>query len=95
MATTQSHGRLSISGLGWGLSPTPVVLFVLFMLVALFVPPRLAHRRLSTLPSAPTNSSRVWIDGLVWSIVLGWLIALIFGTIYNWIGARRALQEIS
>ena len=38
MATTQSHGRLSISGLGWSLSATLVVLFVLCMLAALFVP---------------------------------------------------------
>ena len=95
MATTQSHGRLSISGLGWGLSATLVVLFVLCMLVALFVPLRSAHGWVSLLSDAPINSSRVWIDGLVWSIVLGWLIALIFGTIYNWIGARRCLQEIS
>ena len=95
MATTQSHGGLSISGLGWGLSATLVVLFVLCMLVALFVPLRLAHGWVSLLSDAPIDSSRVWIDGLVWSIVLGWLIALIFGAIYNWIGARRALQEIS
>ena len=61
----------------------------------LFVPLRLAHGWVSLLSDAPINSSRVWIDGLVWSIVLGLLIALIFGTIYNWIGARRALQEIS
>ena len=61
----------------------------------LFVPLRLAHGWVSLLSDAPIDSSRVWIDGLVWSIVLGLLIALIFGTIYNWIGARRALQEIS
>jgi hypothetical protein len=95
MATTQSHGRLSISGLGWSLSATLVVLFVLCMVAALFVPLRLAHGWVSLLSDAPIDSSRVWIDGLIWSIVLGWLIALIFGTIYNWIVARRALQEVS
>ena len=95
MATIQSHGRLSISGLGWSLSATLVVLFVLCMLAALFVPLRLAHGWVGLLSDAPINSSRVWIDGLIWSIVLGWLIALIFGTIYNWIVARRALQEVS
>ena len=94
MVTTRSHGRLSISGLGWSLSATLVVLFVLCMLAALFVPLRLAHGWVSLLSDAPIDSSRVWIDGLVWSIALGWLIALIFGTIYNWIVARRALQEI-
>jgi len=45
------------------------------------------------LSDAPIDSSRVWVEGLLWSLALGWLIALVFGTIYNWIVARRALQE--
>ena len=94
MATSQSHGPLSISGLGWSLSVTFVVLFVLCMLAAFFVPLRLAHGWVGLLSDAPIDSSRIWIDGFVWSLVLGWLIALIFGTIYNWIVAHRALQEI-
>jgi hypothetical protein len=47
------------------------------------------------LSDAPIDSSRVWVEGLIWSIALGWLTALVFGTIYNWIVARRALHEIS
>ena len=94
MATTQSHGRLSISGLGWSLSATLVVLFVLCMVAALFVPLRLAHGWISVWSDAPINSSRVWIDGLVWSVAVGWLVALIFGTIYNSIVARRALHDV-
>ena len=94
MATSQPHRPLSISGLGWSLSITLVVLFVLCMLAALFVPVRLAHGWVGLLLDAPINSSRIWIDGFVWSLVLGWLIALIFGTIYNWIIARRSLQEV-
>jgi hypothetical protein len=35
----------------------------------------------------------VWVEGLIWRIVLGWLIALVFGTIYNSIVARAALQD--
>ena len=53
MATTQSHGRLSISGLGWSLSATLVVLFVLCMVAALFVPLRLAHGWISVWSDAP------------------------------------------
>jgi hypothetical protein len=94
MATTQSHGRLSISGLGWSLSATLVVLFVLCMVAALFVPLRLAHGWISVWSDAPIDSSRVWIDGLVWSVAVGWLVALIFGTIYNSIVARRALHDV-
>jgi hypothetical protein len=95
MKTIASHGRLSISGLGWSFSATFVVLFVLCMLAALFLPLRLAHGWVSLWSEAPIDSSRVWIDGLVWSVAIGWLIALIFGTIYNSIVARRALHEIS
>jgi hypothetical protein len=95
MKTIASHGRLSISGLGWSCSATFVVLFVLCMLAALFMPLRLAHGWINLWSDAPIDSSRVWIDGLIWSVVVGWLVALIFGTIYNSIVARRALHEIN
>lgn len=95
MTTTHSHARLSISGLGWGFCAALVVLFVLCMVAALFVPVRLAHGWVNLLSDAPIDSSRVWIEGLIWSVVLGWLIALVFGTIYNWIIGRRALQELA
>jgi len=75
MKTVASHGRLSISGLGWSCSATFVVLFVLCMLAALFVPLRLAHGWIGLWSDAPIDSSRVWIDGLIWSVVVGWLVA--------------------
>ncbi|HZP70709.1 MAG TPA: hypothetical protein VFB29_12265 [Pseudolabrys sp.] len=95
MKADASYGRLSISGLGWSCSATLVVLFVLCMLAALFLPLRLAHGWISLWTDAPIDSSRVWIDGLVWSIVVGWLVALVFGTIYNTIVGRRAIHEMS
>ena len=94
MAITHAHSRLSISGLGWGISAAFVVLFVLCMLAALFVPLRAAHGVVSLLSDAGIRSTRIWIDGLVWSVVVGWLLALVFGTIYNWIVARRAPELI-
>jgi hypothetical protein len=95
MAITHSHARLSISALGWSFSATLVVLFVLCMLAAFFMPLRLAHGWVNLLSDAKIDSSRIWVEGLIWSIVLGWLVALVFGTIYTWIVGRRALQEIS
>jgi hypothetical protein len=32
---------------------------------------------------APMNSARVWIDGIVFSIVFGWAGAVILGLVYN------------
>ena len=87
------HARLSLSGLGWGFSAALVVLFVLCMLAALFLPMRAAHGWVALFSDAPLGSARLWIDGLLWSIVAGWLIALVFGTVYNWIAARRALDH--
>jgi len=92
MVTAQTHARLSISGLGWGFAAALVALFTLCMLTALFLPMRLAHGWVSLFSDAPLDSSRVWIEGLIWSIVIGWLIAIVFGTIYNWIVARRAIH---
>ena len=94
MAITHPHERLSLSGLGWGFSAALIILFVLCMLSALFVPTRAAHGFVSLLSDADIRSTRIWIDGLVWSVVAGWLVALVFGTVYNWIVARRAPELI-
>ncbi len=94
MASAQTQGRLSISGLGWGFSAAFAALFVLCMLAALFLPIRAAHGVVTLLSDAELHSARIWIDGLIWSVVAGWLIALVFGTVYNWIVARRALELI-
>ena len=94
MAIAQTEGRLSITGLGWGVSAALVVLFVLCMLSALFLPMRAAHGWVTLLSDAPLGSTRIWVEGLIWSVVAGWLIALVFGTVYNWIVARRAIETI-
>lgn len=94
MAIAHPQARLSISGLGWGLSAALVVLFVLCMLSALFLPMRAAHGWVALLSAAPLDSTRVWVEGLLWSIVVGWLLALVFGTVYNWIIARRAMHDM-
>ena len=93
MATAQAPARLSLSGLGWGFSAALVVLFVLCLLAALFLPMRIAHGWVALFSDAPVGSARLWVEGLFWSIVAGWLIALVFGTVYNWIVARRAVRS--
>ena len=85
---TVSHARLSISGLGWGLSAALIVLFVLCMLLA---PTRLAYGWVNLVSNAPIDSAQLWTEGLGWSLVIGWLIALVCGSIYNLV---VALQEM-
>ena len=93
MANTHAHSRLSINGLGWGFSAAFVVLFVLSMLAAWFMPMRAAHGYMALSSDAAIGSARIWIEGLLWSLAAGWLIALVFGTVYNWIIARRAVAD--
>jgi hypothetical protein len=93
MAIAHQHSRLSITGLGWGVSAALAVLFALCLLAALFMPIRLAHGYVALFSDAPIGSARVWIEGLIWSVAAGWLIALVFGTVYNWTVARRALAD--
>ncbi len=95
MTVTDSHTRLSINALGWAFSGALTVLFVLCMLAALFIPVRLAHGWVSFFSDAPIDSSRVWADGIIWSVVIGWLIALVFGTIYNLIVGRGMMKGIA
>jgi len=94
MASAPAHARLSISGLGWGFSAALLVLFVLCMLAAWLLPMRLAHGYVALFSDAPFGSGRLWIDGLVWSFIIGWVLALVLGTVYNCIVARRTLREM-
>jgi hypothetical protein len=93
MAIAHPQARLSINGLGWGVSAALVVLFVLCLLAALFLPLRAAHGWVALFSDAPLGSTCLWVEGLLWSVAAGWLIALVFGTVYNWIVARRALHD--
>ena len=93
MAIAHAPARLSISGLGFGFSAALIVLFVLCLLAALFFPMRLAHGWVALFSDAPVSSTRLWVEGLIWSVAAGWLIALVFGTIYNWLAARRTLHH--
>jgi len=94
MAIAHPHPRLSLSGLGWGFSAALVALFVLSMLAALFLPMRAARGYVALFSTAELGSARPWVEGLLWSLAAGWLIALVFGTVYNWIVARCTLDEM-
>jgi hypothetical protein len=94
MATVHPPARLSIGGLGWGFSAALAALFMLCLLAALFLPMRIAHGWVSLFSDAPLGSARMWVEGVFWSIVAGWLMALVFGTVYNWIVARRAVGSL-
>jgi hypothetical protein len=81
---TSTNSSLNIVALGWGLSAALVVLFVICLAVALVFPDwRASHEWIGLFSVAPMTSVRVRIDGIIFSIVFGWVTAVVFGLVYN------------
>jgi hypothetical protein len=77
-------GPVHIVPLGWGLTATFVVLFVLCFLAALLFPnAELTHNWLSLYSTRPTGSVGQLIEGVIWNVVFAWIAAVIFGLVYN------------
>jgi hypothetical protein len=77
-------GPVHIVPLGWGLTATFVVLFVLCFLAALLFPnAELTHSWLSLYSTRPMGSVGQLIEGVIWNVVFAWIAAVIFGLVYN------------
>jgi len=84
MSTRTETGHLDVMALGWALSAALVVLFVICLVVVLVLPDwRASHAWIGLYSAAPLTSLRVWVDGVVFSLVFGWVTALVFGSVYN------------
>ena len=80
---------LNVVALGWALSATLLVLFVICLIVALVLPDwQASHVWVALFSAAPLSSIRVWVDGIVFSIVFGWIGGVVFGFVYNRVIAR-------
>jgi hypothetical protein len=81
---TTLSSPFNIVALGWGLSAALVVPFVVCLVVALVFPDwQASHGWIGLFSVAPMTSVRVWIDGIVFSIVFGWVSAVVLGLVYN------------
>ena len=79
----------NIAALGWALSAALVVLFVVCLVVALLFPDLPAtHAWVGLFSAAPIPSVRVWVDGILFSVVFGWITAAVLGVVYNRLIAR-------
>lgn len=87
-ASTTTYHPLHVAGLGWAFSAALVVLFIVCLLAALFLPIRAAHGWVALFSAAPIDSARVWIEGIAYSAVAGWITALVVGFVYNRFAAR-------
>ncbi|MBV9955702.1 MAG: hypothetical protein JOZ70_10665 [Pseudolabrys sp.] len=90
--TTHAHAKLSVPALGWGFSAALAVFFVIAILAALFLPMRPAYGLVTTLFGAPIDTSTIWLNVAVWSLVTGWVVASVLGTVYNFIVVRALIR---
>jgi len=75
---------LQTIALGWALSATLVVLFAICVVGALTLSDwQASHKWVELFSLAPLTSLRVWIDGIVFSIVFGWISAVALSHVYN------------
>jgi hypothetical protein len=76
---------LHLGALGFAASAALVVLFVLCWIVAAVMPSLegASHGWITLFTTAPVSSVRALVEGVVWSIVFGWIIALVMVPVYN------------
>lgn len=80
---------LDVVALGWALSVALFVLFVISLILALVFPDLGASRAwVGMFTTAPLDSFRVWIDGIIFSGLFGWIAAAVLATVYNRLIAR-------
>ena len=95
MATTTGFAKLGSEGpvyifpMGWGLTATFLVLFLLYFLGAVLFPgASFTHNWLGLFSTAPVGSARELIEGVIWNIVFAWIAAVVFGLVYNRLAPR-------
>jgi hypothetical protein len=77
-------GPVHILALGWALTATFVLLYVLCWLAAVLFPNlNLTHAWLGLYSTAPVGSVRGLVEGIIWNVVFAWIAAITFGATYN------------
>ena len=77
-------------GAGVALSATLVVAFVLCAIAQVAFPgAQFSHMWLSLFTAAPMGSARSWVEGLIASVVVGFVLGWCFSHCYNWVVNRK------
>jgi hypothetical protein len=76
---------INLGAFGVAGSAALVVLFVLCWIIAALLPglEGASHGWITLFTKAPVSSFRALIEGAIWSIVFGWIIAIVMVPIYN------------
>jgi hypothetical protein len=94
---TAASNPLNIVALGSGISAALIALFIICLLTSFIFPDLPAAQGWSawialfsvTPTEHPFLSPRVWIDGILFSLVFGWVTAVVLGLVYNHLIGRR------
>jgi len=91
--STQSNGgkSLNIVAIGWAFSAALIVLFVICMISSFILPDLPASQGWAAWMALfsviqtdrPFLSPRMWIDGILFSLLFGWITAVVLGSVYN------------
>jgi hypothetical protein len=86
---TSQSPPINLGAFGVAASAALVVLFVLCWLVAAVLPglEGASHGWITLFTKAPVGSVRALIEGVIWSIIFGWVIAIVMVPTYNRIAA--------
>ena len=85
----ENTSRLSTVGAGVALSATLVVAFVLCAIAQIILPgAQFSHMWLSLFTAAPLGSILAWVEGIIASIVFGFVSGYCFAHCYNWMAKR-------
>ena len=81
--------KLDLKAFGFALSGALVVLLILCAVAAMLLPGwQLAHTWLTLFSAAEIGSLRNFIDGIVFSVIFGWITAAVLVPIYNYMIRR-------
>ncbi len=72
------------------LATTLVVAFVLCAIAQLVLPgAQFSHMWLQLFTAAPLGSLAAWVEGIIASVVVGFILGWCFAHCYNWMAARK------
>lgn len=82
---------LSVRASAVALSVTLVVAFILCAIAQVILPgAQFSHMWLSLFTSSPLGSLQAWVEGIIASVLVGFVLGWCFTHCYNWVVRRAA-----
>lgn len=74
---------------GLALAKTLVVAYVLCAIAQMVLPQaQFSHMWLELFSAAPIGSAAMWLEGVIASIIVGFVLGYVFASAYNWVSPK-------